>query len=252
MHGSALEASPAGAAVLRSQEELDGAAAALDARGWSWPRRSRVVTRLWWAAAERGLMPYPFTRERTKSWDVWRAVNHCLATVPVDRAVLDVGAWQSEVLWALSRAGYRDLAGCDTDPRLARMPGAGRIRYRVEDFFAVSAEPGSLGALTCLSVIEHGMDAAAFFSGAASLLGPGGRLLLTTDYWPDPIDTTGLTAFGRPWTIASRQAVTGWLDYAARLGLELDGPADFEARGAPVCWQNRTYTFLWLALSKRR
>jgi len=238
--------------VLATRAELESAGRLLDARGWSWPRRGRYATRLWRMAADAGLATYPMFRDRAKSWDVWRAVSHCLETVPKEGAVLDVGAWQSEVLWTLSRAGYTDLAGCDTDTRVTRMPGAGTIRYEARDFFALDRGEGGLAALTCLSVIEHGMDAGAFLRSAARLLAPGGRLLLTTDYWPEPINTEGLTAFGRPWTIASRRTVEGWIACAATLGFEPDGPVALEAGDAPIQWNNRSYTFLWLALSKSR
>ncbi len=242
----------AGAKVLGSSAELDAAAGLLDERGWSWPRRGRYFTRLWRMAADAGLATYPMSRERGKSWDVLNAVGHCLASVPLDGAILDVGAWQSEVLWALRRAGYADLAGCDTDPHVTRMPGAGAIRYEARDFFALEGGESGLAALTCLSVIEHGMDTESFFRRAARLLGPGGRLLLTTDYWPEPIETTGLTAFGRPWTIASRRTVETWIALAATLGFEPDGPVALEAADPCIRWNDRSYTFLWLALARCR
>jgi SAM-dependent methyltransferase len=241
----------AGAAVLAAREEIEAAARGLDEHGWSWPRRTRVLTRAWRAAADLRLATYPLTRDRTKSWDVWRAVHHCLATVPRDGLVFDVGAWQSEILWALGRNGYTRLAGCDTDPRVTRMPGARRIDYRVADFFDAALPAGSAAAITCLSVIEHGMDVEAFLLRSAEALGPGGRLLVTTDYWPDGLETAGLSAFGRPWTVASRATVRTWLERAAALGLEPDGPVGLDAATAPITWNSRSYTFLWMALSKR-
>ena len=241
----------AGAAVLAAREEIDAAAHGLDERDWSWPRRGPLLTRAWRAAADLRLTRYPLARERIKSWDVWRAVHHCLVTVPRDGLVFDVGAWQSEILWALARNGYARLAGCDTDPRVTRMPGARRIAYRVADFFDVTLPAGSAAAITCLSVLEHGVDAEAFLRRSAEALGPGGRLLVTTDYWPDGLDTAGLSAFGRPWTIASRRVVSSWLERAAALGLEPDGPVSLDAAAAPITWNSRSYTFLWLALWKR-
>jgi len=248
MTGSAAPAERWGALALRSRAEVVEAARELDAHAWSWKRRGRALTRAWRAAADLGLTSYPLERDRTKSWDVWRAVRHLLATVRPDGLVLDVGAWQSEVLWALRRAGFTSLEGCDTDPRVRRMPGDG-ITYLVGDFFEADVAPRSLAALTCLSVLEHGMDAEAFFSRAAGLLAPGGRLLLTTDYWPQPLDTTGLEAFGRPWHIGSRADAERWIGVAETLGLRPDGPVDLEAREAPITWNGRSYTFLWLAFA---
>ena len=234
--------------MLRSLEEIEAAARALDAAGWSWPRRGRVVTRAWRAAADLRVGTYPLARDRTKSWDVWHAVAHLAATTDRSGAVFDIGAWQSEVLWALHRAGFRRLAGCDTDPRVRRMPGVAHITYQQADFFEAALERSSLAAVTCLSVIEHGMDPDAFLARAASLLEPGGRILLTTDYWPEPIDTTGLEAFGRPWRICSRAEAERWLAVARSLGLRPDGAVELDAESAPISWNGRSYTFLRLAL----
>ena len=240
-----------GAVALRSQAELDAAAAALDAAGWSWRRRGRVLTRLWRMAADAGLATYPFARWRIKSWDVWRAVRQCLAVVPPDGLVFDIGADQSEVLWALSRAGFTRLAGCDTDPRVLRMPGRGRIAYSAADFFAMDLEPGSVNALSCLSVMEHGMDPEALLARAASVLAPEGRLLVTTDYWPERLDTSGVVVYDRPWRVFSRADIEQVMAAARRLGFEPDGPIDLTAADAPIHWSGRHYTFLWLAFAKR-
>lgn len=243
--------SRAGAVALASRAELDAAAAALDEARWSWPRRGRVLTRLWQHAADAGLVTYPLGRERTKSWDVWRAVHHCLETVPREGLVFDIGAHQSEVLWALSRAGYTRLAGCDTDRRVGRMPGSHWIGYTTQDFFTADLAPKSVAALTCLSVMEHGMEPAALFERAAKLLRPGGRLLVTTDYWPDPVETAGIEVYGRPWRIFSRRHIEALLQTAHGLGLDPDGPVDLTAADAPILWSGRSYTFLWLALAVR-
>ena len=231
---------------------MDEAAAGLDALSWSWRRRGRIATRLWWQAARLGLTTYPLYRDRIKSWDVWRAVHHCRATLAAGDPVYDVGAWQSEVSWALRQAGFSRLAGCDTDPRVVRMPGARPIRYVAADFFDVDLAPASLGAITCLSVIEHGVDVEAFLERCARALRRDGRMLITTDYWPEPVGTDGLDAFGRSWHVFSRSDAEALIATASRHGLEPDGPVSLEARDAPIAWNNRHYTFLWLAFRNTR
>lgn len=180
-------------------------------------------------------------------------MHHCREALASGDAVFDVGAWQSEVLWALHRVGFASLAGCDTDSRVARMPGARTIRYISADFFDLPLAPASLGALSCLSVLEHGVDVGAFLERSARLVRPGGRVLITTDYWPDPISTDGLEAFGRPWKIFSRADVESLIDAAARWGLRPDGPVALDAaEEAPISWNGRRYTFVWLAFVRER
>ncbi len=120
--------------------------------------------------------------------------------------VVDLGCRTGIVLTWLHQQGFRVLAGCDLRRPVPPLLGTLR-RRRLGDALAMSAmylrhrrrmhrvsiestglPAGSFAAATCLSVIEHGVDLPRFFAEAQRLLRPGGRLIVSTDYWPEPID----------------------------------------------------------------
>src|ERR1700681_3113167 len=66
-----------------------------------------------------------------KSWDVLKTIEFLEHNVSSKSAVLDVGAYASEVLCSLHKLGFDDLTGIDLNPRVARMPYADAIKYVV-------------------------------------------------------------------------------------------------------------------------
>src|SRR4051812_18966922 len=57
--------------------------------------------------------PFP---DIVKSWDVDRAADLITRLVPDrDAPVLDMGCFNSEILYVLHASGYRNLHGCDLD-----------------------------------------------------------------------------------------------------------------------------------------
>ena len=68
-------------------------------------------------------------------------------------------------------------------------------------------DPETFDVVTCLSVVEHGVDLDGYFREAARILKPGGALVTSTDYYPDPIDTAGKHAYGVPVKIFNRAEI---------------------------------------------
>lgn len=195
-----------------------------------------------------GLAPHP---DRPKNWDALVALGTMLEATRRRDRILDMGAaTYSPLLTWLYQFGYRRLLGIDLayTGEIRRGP----IRLRPMDLTATTFEDGWFGGVACLSVIEHGVDVEAFLREAARLLRPGGVLVASTDYWPEPIDTAGLEAFGHPVRVFDRAGIQAVIDTARRHGLELAGPVDLDATDKVVRWERFGLDYTFAVLVFRR
>lgn len=187
-----------------------------------------------------------------KSWDVLKTANFIKDRLPLDTPVLDIGAYSSEILPVLHRLKHSNLAGVDLNPRIKRMPFADHIRYEVADFMATPFPDGSFGALTAISVIEHGFQSERLLREISRLLRPGGYFIASFDYWPEKVDTTGVDIFGMDWRIFSKSEVLAFIEEARAYGLSSCGAIDLEAGEKVIHWGGKDYTFAWFAIGKKR
>lgn len=187
-----------------------------------------------------------------KSWDVARTAEFVAAHVAKTDPVLDIGAFASEIPPILHRLGYRRISGLDLNPRIADMPFAGAIDYRVGDFLRAPYADSHFAAITAISVIEHGFDGERLTAEVRRLLRPGGFFIASFDYWPEKIPTDGITMFDMSWTIFSRTDVEAFVATAARQGLSPFGALRFDATSRPVACAGKGYTFAWLVLQRHR
>lgn len=188
--------------------------------------------------------------DRKKSWDVLRTIDFIEKNVPTSEPVLDLGAFSSEMLLGLQKLGYTSLTGIDLNPALPQMPMGDVIKFVTGDFTRTPFEPESFAAVTAISVIEHGFNSDKIFREVSRILKPGGFFLGSTDYWPDKINTNGISAFDMAWTIFSRSELRQAIEEAAKYGLNPVGTINLDAVEPTVKWFNRRYTFAWFALKK--
>jgi SAM-dependent methyltransferase len=201
---------------------------------------------------QRGISRSLVIGDELKSWDVLETVRFLEDRVPKDAAVLDIGCYASEVLLALDALGFSDLNGVDFDPRVVDMPHADRIGYRVADFMRTPFEAEHFGAVTAISVIEHGLDAPRLLAEVQRILKPNGFFVASFDYWPDKIATDHVRMFGMQWRIFARDEVESFVAEAAAYGLRPTGDLIFDADERAIRHAGFDYTFAWLALQKRR
>jgi SAM-dependent methyltransferase len=196
------------------------------------------------------LLPGQRLGDRVKSWDVLNTLHFISKYLDCKDPVLDLGAYASEILPALSRFGFSALTGIDFNADLKKMPDADKIRYIIGNFYESALQDESFSAITAISVIEHGFDSNRLLSEVSRLLRPGGYFIASVDYWSEKIDTSGIKAFGLDWMIFSRDDILTFLNEAKNYGLVPTGEMDFETQQTPIRWLGKSYTFAWFVLKK--
>lgn len=190
---------------------------------------------------------------RTKTWDLLKAAHAVIALLkPETSRILDAGCVGSPILEVLHNHGFRDLWGCDfTEDKLPQVPG---LKFFQRDLTRTEFPAETFDAVTCLSVIEHGVPLPAFFGEMQRLLKPSGYLLVSIDYHDPKIPTGDVDkrfTFGLPWHIFSRADVEAALVEAEKHGFRPIEPIHWEQGSSPpVTWNGKQYTFLFLALQK--
>jgi SAM-dependent methyltransferase len=198
----------------------------------------------------------PHHHDPQKNWDCLKALVYLLETDDYNAPVLDAGSSSSSTIlnW-LARLGYRNLHACDIRATDDRRYAAHGIRFTVQDLTQTNFPAGFFRAVTCLSVIEHGVPLAAFLHEMARILRPGGLLLASTDYWSEPIDCTGLYPYGPSMgemKVFKPSEIQQFCESAAHLGFRLCSPLDLATRDRAVRWERvaRDYTFIFLAFRR--
>ncbi len=204
------------------------------------------------AVAECRRLRLPLHHDRPKNWDALGAVATVLTECGPGARVLDAGsARYSSVLPWLRLYGLSDLVGNNlefgTD---VRRDG---VLFRYGDITATDFPDARFDAVTCMSVVEHGVPLEPFLAESARILRPGGVLVVSTDYDVDPPDTTGIMMYGQPVHIFSPDEIRDLVTLAGRHGLDLIGELSLDNPEHPVHWQRTglDYTFIRLAFRRR-
>ncbi len=193
----------------------------------------------------------PLSTDSPKNWDSLAALDCILEHTGKDSRILDAGAeLYSVVLPWLFLYGYRNLTG--NNLVFQENVRRGRILYEHGDITRTRFSSGTFDAITCMSVVEHGVDLQAYFQEMARVLKPGGILITSTDYWESPLNTEGKTAYGVPVHVLSRIEIEAAIAAAAGVGLRLTGPLDLECEQKVVHWSNQDlwYTFVVFTMKK--
>jgi SAM-dependent methyltransferase len=204
------------------------------------------------AIAECRRLGLPLHHDRPKNWDALGAVSLILHEIGTDARVLDAGAASySPVLPWLYVYGARELVGNNLEFKKKRRHGS--VVYEPGDITDMPYADGSFDAITCLSVIEHGVPVRAFISQASRILRPGGLLIISTDYDKDPPDTSGLTAYGSPVKILGPPDIRALEATAGEYGLVLSGSLQLDHSERPLHWKrtNLDFTFIRLAFVRQ-
>jgi SAM-dependent methyltransferase len=193
----------------------------------------------------------PLHRDRSKNWDALGAVSTVLNTLGTDIRVLDAGAARySSVLPWLRLYGVRELVGNNLE--FTRVIQHGNVRFEPGDVTGTQYRAGWFDAVTCMSVIEHGVPLDAFLAESARILRPGGILVVSTDYDQEPLDTAGKFAYGVQVKIFGPNEIKAFVASAEEVGLELEGELALQHSERPVHWPRTglDYTFIRLTFTR--
>ena len=225
------------------------------AKGCPWPAQknrtlkcAEEVDQALRLVRELGLIPHP---DPPKNWDTLGAVGSILVETDTSARVLDAGGeLYSSVLPCLTLYGYRHLEAVNLS--FKKQYKRGPITYWPGNLLHTSFPDETFSAITCLSVIEHGVDLSAYFREMVRLLKPGGILITSTDYWSSPVHTFDLTAYGVPIRIMGPREIEGAISEAREVGLVPTGAVDLTCEERVIRWQGGrlAYTFLTFILRK--
>ncbi len=148
---------------------------------------------------------------KCKDWDL----VHILPEI-TDGNFLDMGSSDSFILKNISFRGVRgELHGIDL--REPDDPVRG-VHYSKGDLIATNYPDRYFKNVTCLSVIEHGVDFGRFAAECSRLLVDGGKLFVTFDFW-EPKVVPPIKMYDLVWQPLDRQAVRDLIDQCGRHGL---------------------------------
>ena len=194
----------------------------------------------------------PLCRDRPKNWDCLIALDCILKRCDPTAHILDAGAeLYSMILPWLYLYGYRNLLGVNLTFKSNMRRGP--IHYQFADITQTRFKENTFDAITCLSVIEHGVNMRAYFKEMSRILKPNGILITSTDYFEDPIDTRNQKAYGVEVHILCKEDVMSALNFASEFGLEPTGQIDLQSIEKAVCWErfNLGFTFINFILQKK-
>lgn len=192
------------------------------------------------------LMQFP-----PKNWDSLAALDLILKSTGKDARIFDAGGeLYSMILPWLFMYGYRNLSAGNL---VFQKPiKKGSIIYHHSDITKTGFDPAAYDAITCLSVIEHGVNLESYFCEMSRILKPGGVLITSTDYFETKVDTRGQMAYGVPIHIFTREEIVEALEIASRFGLSLMGSLDLSTVEKVVDWNRYGLNFTYIIFSLRK
>lgn len=167
---------------------------------------------------------------------------------------LDMGSWESHILKNVALKKIQgELYGIDLQEPTNPITG---VKHIVGDLMDTKLPDNFFKSITCLSVIEHGVDFTKFAHEVARLLQDKGRLFVTFDYW-NPKIISPIKLFGLDWQPLDEEAVKSLIAECEKTGLYLIEDMDWTTNEKVICdgyhspHPKMSYTFGLAVFEKR-
>jgi len=188
-----------------------------------------------------------------KNWDSLIALSVIIQNTDKSKMILDAGGERSSLilLW-LYQLGYYNLKCMNLT--FKKRTRRGNIEFIPGDLTKTDFPNNYFDAITCISVIEHGVDEDKYFKEMNRILKDGGILITSTDYWETRINTDNLVAYNNPVFVYDKDSVEKLLEKAYNNGFKLYGPdIDLECQDKVVTWKkfDLKFTFIIFCIQKK-
>jgi len=187
-----------------------------------------------------------------KNWDTLAALD-ILKNEPLltdENYILDAGGeFYSVILKHLSSFGFKKLYCLNL--AFTKQECEDNITYIPGDITRTDFSDNTFKVITCLSVIEHGVCINSFFSEMQRILQQSGLLIISTDYWVDPVETFDKKAYGVPIKVFSKKEILEVIEIAKEYGLELVGNVNLECDQKTINWEGLDFTFIYFTFRKK-
>ncbi|MFD1001679.1 class I SAM-dependent methyltransferase [Ohtaekwangia kribbensis] len=193
----------------------------------------------------------PFHEDLPKNWDSLAALSTVLRYTDTRAKILDAGGeYYSSILPQLAAYNYKNLTCINLAFKIKSTRGT--IIYQPGDITATDFDDEYFDGVTCLSVIEHGIDLHACFREMNRIIKTEGYLFISTDYWEDYINTDHISAYGASSYIFNRDSIASVIQLANAYGFQLLEPLHLDGVDKVVEWKefNTQYTFIYFTLQK--
>jgi hypothetical protein len=193
-----------------------------------------------------GISPHPIME---KNWHAMLGIHHATMVSESSDLVLHISSsWNHPFLGGMAGSGYTNLACFSmTDDFLGNL---GNVAYNHADCTNIGLPDSSVSFISCCDVAEQGVSLPDFLAESSRLLKPGGYLLMSLDYWQDPLETRGMVLKGSTPSIADRSSIMDIVRTASDLGMVIDGPLDLGCKDRTISWGDMDYTVLSLLLKR--
>lgn len=205
-----------------------------------------------------GKMGLPFHNDYQKNWDTLKALSHLVRNTDNSSNILDAGGGiHSPVLNALAMFGYNNLYACDVvDVNYTPESFSKTINFSIQNIENTDYPDKFFNAVTSLSVIEHGVNHERFFAEMYRILIQNGLLIITTDYWPEHIDCSGIFPYGpdnSEMKVYNASEIENIIQVSNKCGFDLCAPLMFDVGEKAIRWDevDREYTFIFFVMKKR-